>query len=614
MSYYHRFRGHSAVLAVAAAAAVATFITFIALATLRLQGWPPRAVPGLTLAPFPDGTWGASWEIGAGAPGDIPGEALAQITHVIATVAACALLLCALALVLHACARILGQWRAVAVRCALGARLRQLLSRIAGDMVVGAGAGCVAGLVAAWVAGGRLAQTHPGLLSTPDLWAPLPGVAAVAAITAALIAAVTFVLVAPLQRGLIPAAHSLHGDHLSAPRGVLAAQNALVVLQLAGLLVATYAGALVLADAPRAGAAPLPYPASAVSVPLRWEGAATRSTAARAEAWRTLLAILEEGSIAAAVSSPDAWVGIGKDLSVLSLCQSCFVGSAFRPFASARVRVIAVGPESLPRMGVALEAGAGFTAADTLGAPRAALVSRAAAARLFPQSPVLREQLATGFLPGQSYAVRGVVADLAPGGLGSAGGALPIVYLSLLQHPPLVAETTVRAEQLTGLRAAVRRLAPAASLRPVLGEAVPVAERLQALHEPLAWYRILIVGLMGAGTLIGVFGLAAVMSQVVTVRRRDIATRLALGASPRRIERWLLGKAAVLTVWGVALGVPCAAWLGGVLRGDALRADGDLARLGLLVVAFAPLGIVACWLPGRRAARIEPAEAWRSVE
>lgn len=100
------------------------------------------------------------------------------------------------------------------------------------------------------------------------------------------------------------------------------------------------------------------------------------------------------------------------------------------------------------------------------------------------------------------------------------------------------------------------------------------------------------------------------MSQVVTLRRRDLAVRLAIGALPRHIETWLVGKALRLTLAGVLVGVS-ARWVGRLMRDEAAHSGGgDLFVLGALILAFAPLGIVSCWLPGRQASRIQPAEAW----
>lgn len=613
VSYARRLlRSRAAAGAILAAAAVTTFAITVCALVVRFEHGA-RLVPALGVVPAPDGTWGAAWEPLARSTDALRSEALAALVRTVLRIGLCALAVAASSLVLHAVSRILAEWRALAIRCALGARLRQLVALVGTELLVLGAMGCCVGLATGGAALALLRDAWPALLTRPERASPFVAAAAVVAVPVALLLGlVALGLLAPLQRGGVRAVSDLHGDHVTTPGPLLAVQNVLVVLQLAGLLVVTYASVLIVRDAPRAeGSAPLPYPDSLAVVPLRFEGRNAAAASARAAAAAALIRALEREGLHATVTSPDAWVGPGKELMIQSLCGACFIGSALVPFSSATVRVRAASPGALTRMSLRLRRGRDIAPRDTLGAPRVAVLSDVAAARLFPQADPVGRILRTGLRPEDAYTVVGVARSTAPGGLGAGGGALSVLYLSLLQHPPVVAEMTLRAGDASRLRRVVERLPATGGARAVLGAAVPLQMKLEESRAPLAWFGRLVAALALAATCVGTLGLAAVMSRIVTLRRRDIAVRLAVGAQPRHIEGWLLGKSLRLTMAGAIVGVSGARWVGWLLRDEVRRsATGDLAVLAVTILAFAPLGILACWLPGRRAARVQPAAVW----
>ena len=115
------------------------------------------------------------------------------------------------------------------------------------------------------------------------------------------------------------------------------------------------------------------------------------------------------------------------------------------------------------------------------------------------------------------------------------------------------------------------------------------------------------------GLLIAGVGLFGVISQLTAQRTRDIGVRMALGAQYGDIMRLVLGEAARLLGIGVLLGVPGFYALNGFLR----RTTTEMLLPGpwLLLANVALLCgvmLLACWLPARRAARINPIEALRS--
>jgi ABC-type lipoprotein release transport system permease subunit len=110
---------------------------------------------------------------------------------------------------------------------------------------------------------------------------------------------------------------------------------------------------------------------------------------------------------------------------------------------------------------------------------------------------------------------------------------------------------------------------------------------------------------------VAAYSLAAVMHQIVKIRERDIAIRVALGAAPHDIEKWVTRRSLSITATGVCVGLSFARWLAMLLHDKPEQSDvNDLSLLGLMVLVFGALGILASWLPAKRAARVHPRAVW----
>jgi ABC-type antimicrobial peptide transport system permease subunit len=139
------------------------------------------------------------------------------------------------------------------------------------------------------------------------------------------------------------------------------------------------------------------------------------------------------------------------------------------------------------------------------------------------------------------------------------------------------------------------------------------------LTQELAGGFRLFRGLTGLAQLLGLvaltlaaMGLYGVMAYAVSQRTREIGIRMALGAEKQNVFGWVLGKGARLILFGLALGVP-----GGVMLSSYLAALlvglSPTDPITFVGVAFflGAVGLLACYIPARRATRVEPMVALR---
>jgi ABC-type antimicrobial peptide transport system permease subunit len=113
---------------------------------------------------------------------------------------------------------------------------------------------------------------------------------------------------------------------------------------------------------------------------------------------------------------------------------------------------------------------------------------------------------------------------------------------------------------------------------------------------------------------IAAVGIAGVLGFSVSARTNEIGIRMSLGADRARVLRMILKEGSALLAIGLALGVAGAWVAGGVIRGLLFGvAPHDAVTFVGVAVLMAAIGIVACWIPALRAARIDPAVTMRSA-
>jgi putative ABC transport system permease protein len=264
-------------------------------------------------------------------------------------------------------------------------------------------------------------------------------------------------------------------------------------------------------------------------------------------------------------------------------------------------------------MGIELRRGRTFTESDHVSTLGNVVVSQAAADLLWPgEDPVgrrLRREDSDTW-----DTVVGVVGDVMQESFRDTPE--PLVYFPLV-HPssrravasPAYVVKSSRAELLVPeIRALVREVAPSAPMYRVYTMKGLAADSMVQLS-----FTMLALGLASALALIlGAIGLYGVLSYVVAERTREIGVRMALGAAPGRVQWMVVAQGIRVVAFGVAAGVLAA--LGatralGSLLYQVTAVDG--VTFVWMSAAMAAVGMVATWLPARRAATVDPIRSLR---
>jgi predicted permease len=264
-----------------------------------------------------------------------------------------------------------------------------------------------------------------------------------------------------------------------------------------------------------------------------------------------------------------------------------------------------ISPEYFRAAGTALLSGRPFTWHDDKNSPRVAVVNRVFAQKIFGSVP----GAIGGYFKlsdGTRTQVVGIAEDGKYGSL--TEDPRPVFFLSILQSPTISTWLVVRSDRNS------RQLAPAIkSTLHQLDPGLPVYiqtwyEQLDvALFGPrMATISLGVLGGMGAVLAVtGIFGMAA---YTVSKRMREFGIRIALGAKRKELLRAALNRTFRLLAFGSAAGLLVGLAAGKVLAFIVSQATPwDPVVLGGVVLTMALLGLVAGWIPARRALATDPA-------
>ncbi len=265
-------------------------------------------------------------------------------------------------------------------------------------------------------------------------------------------------------------------------------------------------------------------------------------------------------------------------------------------------------------MGIRLLEGRVFTPAEQLNNPGYVIVNRSAASLLWPGQSAIGRRLKREDVDAWETVI-GVVDDVMQDNFRDP--APPAVYYPLVGQPPAEWQVsspayvvkTPRAETIaTEIRALVREVAPGAPMyRTFTMEGLAAETRL-----PLAFTMLTLGVISLLAVILGTVGQYGVLSYIVAERTREIGVRMALGAQAARVQRMVVGQGARVLVVGVVLGLMAAAASTRALR-SLLFGVGALDPVTFAAVAggMVLVGLLAAYLPARRASRVDPMESLR---
>ena len=274
-------------------------------------------------------------------------------------------------------------------------------------------------------------------------------------------------------------------------------------------------------------------------------------------------------------------------------------------------------PSIFRTLGVAIVRGRAFDERDDLAAPRVMVVSEKSARTFFGTTDVVGRQLVTRAWdrpPIETWTVVGVARETDSGSLLSRGN--DTLYVPLAQHyePLLVVFARTKADPGNAARLiqkSMRRADPDVAL----GASGPASIVLAGQFFAAKIAASLAAALGALTLLLAMVGLYGVQSHLVARRTRELGVRMAIGASRIDIERMVVREGVTPVVQGIVLGMLLA-----TLVRVALRAfvSGQIHALDPAAFALVPIpllvaALVACYVPARRAARVDPNEALRHL-
>ncbi|HEV3200474.1 MAG TPA: ABC transporter permease [Bryobacteraceae bacterium] len=505
-------------------------------------------------------------------------------------------------------ARASARQREISIRAALGASRFRLLRQLLTEGVVLAVAGGAAGLVVAYIGLRFLIRTAPATLLRPGE-VVLDG--------RALLFTSAAVLACALLAGLPPAWRIVRADIEStlrgSGRGMMAGnhrlRSALVVVQVSVALVLMVGAGLLIRSFQRLlDVDPGFRPDNLITISTQMPQSA-QTPAQRTALFRTMQ---EELTKIPGVQS----VGVVSRLPLLgsNLGAWLFVEGKYLPGEPGYdVEYRVASPNYFAAMGIPLRAGRLFDEHDDANPAAGIVINQTAAHKFWPSEDPIGKRVKLGTPPERFpwITVLGVVGDVRHVGLDT--DPRPEVYrpyaVNPLGTPILVIRTAADSRPLIGLMSAKVRSVSA-------GVPAYNVYAMQALVDRSTAQRrfvmLLLTGFAVAALLLAGVGVYGTVSQSVVQRTQEIGLRMALGASPAAASWLVFQQGILLTGAGIAAGSLAAVGLTRLMR-KMLFEVRPLDPVSFLAAAIAlgAFAALACYLPARRATRVDPLVALR---
>ncbi|HYW99952.1 MAG TPA: ABC transporter permease [Candidatus Elarobacter sp.] len=272
-----------------------------------------------------------------------------------------------------------------------------------------------------------------------------------------------------------------------------------------------------------------------------------------------------------------------------------------------------VSPDYFRVMRIPLLRGRFFSEQDSPSNPKVAIISETLAQRYFPNQDPIGRQMRFGFPPNRNVLreIVGVVGDVRDVALSRKPG--PMMYVPFVQAPLWGGEVVVRSSlSASGVTAGIRQAVHS------IDHDLPVTDvefLADALGQSISQerFRTLLLGSFSTIALIlaavGIFG---VISYFASQRTHEIGIRMALGAQQRDILRLILGQGMKLALFGLGVGVAAALLLTRLMASLLYGVSAtDPLTFGAVAIILLGVALTACYIPARRAIRVDPMVALR---
>jgi putative ABC transport system permease protein len=307
-------------------------------------------------------------------------------------------------------------------------------------------------------------------------------------------------------------------------------------------------------------------------------------------------------------------VALANDLPLEGQDTNGYPTIAGRPSATGEERVLVgqhvVTPGYFAAMGIPLKKGRVFTDRDVPGVPLVAVINEKMAQRFWPGEDPIGKRFNLFDSGDTMREIVGVVGDVKTDGL--MRDTLE-AYAPFEQAPWGYLSIALRTRgETAGLAAALRQEVQALDPEMAVAQLRTMDEVLAATVSGTRFTLMLVGAFAALALVLAAVGIYGVMGYAVSQRTPEMGIRMALGAQPGEVLALVLREGLALTLGGVALGVMGALALTRYIEGQLFAVQpADPATFAAVAVGLAAVATVACYVPARRAARVDPLVALR---